>query len=366
MLRIAAESGPALALRRVQRQTGGADTYEHPLQESFLRSITKYQTSIDTEVQSRALDEPDLATALAMATGAPQGGRSAGFESLGRSAASHMVLVAAAALLGLAAGAGAGYVHPPTYTAQEQIIVGRTAGLAENEIPGLAQAVQALASNYARLISNSEVISDAESTLHSSSLPGGLTATPVPNSSVINVIATSPSEAQAISLANAGGAALVSVITQVTNDGQAQLAPIIANYQREDGLAEKATAEASFYQSELNILVTKVGSDAPTAAVQAKEQSLNNQIAKWQTQADLLRLQADAEQSDYNSALPPLETQDEMVQQVGTAVYSGSNRNSYIEAGGLAGAVGGLVIGMAGAGLIDTRRGRASRAARAR
>jgi hypothetical protein len=340
--------------------------YDPPRQESFLRSIAKYQTGVDTEAQSRALDEPDLATALAMATGAPQGGRSAGFESLGRSAASHVVLVAAAALLGLAAGAGAGYSHPPTYTAQQQIIVGRTAGLAENEIPGLAQAVQDLASNYARLISNSEVISDVDSKLHTPSLPGGLTATPVPNSSVIDVIATAPSRAQAISLANAGGAALVSVITQVTNDGQAQLAPIVASYQREDGLAEKATTEANFYQSELNILVTKIGSSTPTPPQQAQEQSLNNKIAKWQTQADLLRLQADAEQSDYNSALPPLETQDEMVQQVGTPLYSSNNRNSYIEVGGLAGVVGGLVIGMAGAGLIDTRRGRASGAARAR
>jgi capsular polysaccharide biosynthesis protein len=340
--------------------------FDPPRQESFLRSIVKYQTSIDTDPQSRALDEPDLATALAMATGAPHGNRLAGFESLGRSAASHLVLVAAAALLGLAAGAGAGYVHPPTYTAEEQLIVGRTSGLAENEIPGLAVAVDDLASNYARLISNSDVISDTESTLHVSSLPGTLIATPVPSSSVIDVMASAPTKAQALSLANAGGAALVSVVTQVTNDGQAQLAPIIASYQHEDSVVEKATAEANVYQSELNIVVTKVGVNAPSAAERSQEQSLTAQISKWQTAADLARLQANAEMNNYNSAVPPLQTQQEMVQAVGAAVYSSSNKTSFIEAGGLAGLVGGLIVGIAGAALIDTRRGRASGAARAR
>ncbi len=331
-----------------------------------MRSISKYQSSVETEAQARALDEPDLATALAMATGAPRANRPAGFQSLGRSAMTHSVLVAAAAILGLAAGAGAGYKHPPSYSAQVQLIVGRTSELAENQIPGLAQAVQGLASNYARLITSSNVASDIESTLHSTSLPGSLTASPVPESSVINVIASSPTQAQALSLANAGATALVKVVTQLTNDGPAQLRPLVASYQQADSLAEKATAEANFYQSQLAVLVSKYSNTTPSAAVQAQEQSLNAKIAQWQTQSDLERLQANAYMNQYNSALPPLDTQQEMVQQVGSAVYSGSNRTSYTEAGGLGGAVGGLVIGLAGAALIDTRRGRASGAARAR
>jgi capsular polysaccharide biosynthesis protein len=331
-----------------------------------LRSIAKFQTSLDSDAQSRALDEPDLATALALATGASRRNAMGSFESLGRSAVAHRVLVAAAALLGLAAGAGAGYVHPPTYTAEAQLIVGRTSGLAENEIPGLAAAVDDLASNYARLVSSSDVISDAESTLHLSSLPGSLTATPVPNSSVIEVIGAAPSEAQALSLANAGAAALVHVVTQVTNDGTAQLAPIIANYQSEDSLVEKATAEAGFYQSELNLLVDKLGSNPTGAVAKSQEQALNAQIAKWQTTADLARLQANAEIGQYDAAVPPLQTQQEMVQAVGTAVYSSSNKTSFIEGGGLAGLVGGLIVGIAGAALIDTRRGRTTMSARTR
>jgi hypothetical protein len=110
--------------------------------------------------------------------------------------------------------------------------------------------------------------------------------------------------------------------------------------------------------------VGKVGNNAPTAAQQAKEQALNAKIAQWETDADLSRLQANAYIDQYNSALPPLQEQQEMVQQVGTAVYNGSNRKAYIEAGGLAGLVGGLVVGLAGAALIDTRRARRSGTAR--
>lgn len=336
-----------------------------------MRSIAKYQTS--TEAEPRTLDEPDLATALAMASGFPTANRPVGFQSLGRSAMTHSVLVAAAAILGLAAGAGAGYEHPPSYSAQAELIVGRTSSLAEDQIPGLAQAVQGLASNYARLINTSSVVSATESTLHSTSLPGSLTASlpgsltasPVPESSVIDVIANSPTQAQALSLANASATALVTVVTQLTNDTQDQLGPLVASYQRADSLAEKAVAEANLYQSQLDNLVSKYSTTSSGAAVQAQEQSLNAKIAQWQTQADLERLQANAYMNQYNSALPPLQAQEEMVQQVGSAVYTGSNRESYTEAGGLGGAVAGLVIGLAGAALIDTRRGRASGAARA-
>lgn len=331
-----------------------------------MRSTVKYQTSTGRETQPRALDEPDLATALAIATGTPHTSRLAGFESLGRSALSHSVLIVAAAVLGLAAGAGAGYEHAPTYTAEVQLIVGRTSELPENQIPGLAVGVENLASNYARLITNSTVVSDTESTLHSSSLPGTLAASPVPDSSIIDVLASSPTEAQALALANAGGAALVTVVTQATNDTQAELEPLIRAYQQADSAAEKATAEANFYQTRLDNLVGKIGNDAATPAEQAQEQTLNSQIAQWDTQADLARLQADAAMNQYNSALPPLQEQQEMVQQVGKAVYTGSNRAAFTEAGALVGVVGGLVIGMAGAALIDTRRGRQRGTARSR
>jgi hypothetical protein len=260
--------------------------------------------------------------------------------------------------IGLVAGAVAGYEHPVTYTAQAKLFVGRTSGLAEDEVPGLGVAVQGLAADYARLITATNVVSATEATLHTSTLPGSLSASPVPESSVINVTASASNEAVAISLANAGAAALTKVVTQVTDDTQAQLQPILQNYNKADSAAEQAAATASLLQTELNGYVDKLGNQSPTPAEQAFEQSLIAQIAQAQTQADTARMQASAYMNQYQAAVPPLQAQQEMVQEVGQAAYTGSNRTSYTEAAGLGGAVAGLVIGLAGASFIDSRRGR--------
>ncbi len=118
-------------------------------------------------------------------------------------------------------------------------------------------------------------------------------------------------------------------------------------------------------QGQLNALLARIGTGASSAAEQAREQALDAQIAVVQTQADIAKFQADTYQNEYTSALPPLTIQEAIVQKVGNATYSGSNFDAYMEAGALAGAVGGLVIGLAGAAMLDARRGRRSLTARA-
>jgi hypothetical protein len=298
---------------------------------------------------------------------APQGWRRTkppGFESIGRSALSHALLVAGVTAFGVAAGAVVGYAHPPSYNAQAQLFVGRTSGLAEDEVPGLAVAVQGLAADYARLITASNVIAGTEANLHSSSLPGTLIATPIPQSSVIDVIASGANKATAVSLANAAAKALVTVVTKVTNDSQAVVAPMLAAYEQADAVYEQATAQSSALQTQLDRLLGEIGFSTATPEQAAAEQSLNSQIASWDTKADTAKIQAEADQNDYDAAVPPLQTQQEMVQEVGSATYTGSNRKPYIEGGALAGAVGGLLIGLAGATMIDTRKGRRDLAVR--
>ncbi len=281
-----------------------------------------------------------------------------GYQSIGRSALAHPVIVVLLAVLGLVLGAGIGYEHPPTYNADAQLVVGRTSGLAEQQVPGLAAAVQGLASDYARLVTNSSVIDQTESLMHSNSLGGTLNASPVPNSSVIDVTGSASSQAQALRLANAGATALTNVVIQATNDTQAELNPIISNYKTADAAYEAAQSEVNLYQAQLNSLVGALGSRAPGPSAAAREQALNHRISTWQTRADIAKAKANVYLNQYNAAVPPLAIQQEMVQKVGSATSSGSNRKSYTEAGGLAGAVGGLVLGLALASLIDTRRGR--------
>jgi capsular polysaccharide biosynthesis protein len=281
-----------------------------------------------------------------------------GYESIGRSAMRHPVLVGIVAVVGLLTGVVAGYEHPPTYTSDAQLIVGRTASLSIETIPGLDVAVQSLASDYARLITSTNVISDAEGYLHSSQLPGTLSASPIPESSIIDVRATASSKALALDLANAGARALTNVVTQITNDTQAELAPILASYQKADATAEAATVQAGDLQDQLDDLIADVGKDPPTYAQTAEEDLLSRETATELTKADTAKLGAQNYLSEYDNAVPPYQTQEEMVQRVGQATYSGSNQVSTLEAAGLGGAVGGLVIGLALAVWSDSRKAR--------
>jgi capsular polysaccharide biosynthesis protein len=281
-----------------------------------------------------------------------------GFQSIGRSTLRHPVIIAVVTLLGLLAGALVGYKHPVTYTADARLIVGRTSGLAENEVPGLAQAVQGLASDYARLMTTSNVTTTVLTDLHATSLPGTLSASPIAESSIIDVQASSPTVNQALQLANAGAAALTTVVLQSTNDDKAQLNSLLAQYRNADSVFEAAQARASFLNSELGVVVGHLGGAPPSPPVRVEENTLNHQIAQADTQADIARMQAAAYMNQYDAAVPPLQAQEEMIQQVGQAVYSGDNRKSYTEAGALAGAVGGFVIALALVALLDNRRSR--------
>jgi len=259
----------------------------------------------------------------------------------------HPALVGIVAVAGLLIGAGAGYAHPPAHTADAQLIVGRTASLSIETIPGLDVAVQSLASDYARLITSTSVISAAEGYLHDSQLPGTLSASPIPASSIIDVRATASSEALALDLANAGAEALTSVVTQITNDSQAQLAPILANYQKADATAEAATVQAGILQDRLDNLIADIGKASPTAAQTAEEDLLSGETAIQLTKADTAKLRAQNYLSEYNNAVPPYQTQEQMVEPVGQATYGGTDQTSTAEAAALGGAVGGLVIGLA-------------------
>jgi capsular polysaccharide biosynthesis protein len=291
-----------------------------------------------------------------------QNGRDAGYrdgyESIGRSALRHPVLVCLAAAAGLLIGTAVGYKHPATYTADAQLIVGRVSSLAEDQIPGLAVAEQQLATDYARLMTSSNVLSAAAANLGAQSLPGTLSASPIAQSSIIDVQATASSAAEALELANAGAKALQSDVVQVTNDSQAQLAPIVAAFRKADNAAQAASAQVNLLQHQLNSFLGELGNHTVTPAVKRYENYLNAQISAAQTRADVDKLEAGNYSNEYYAAVPPLQAQEEMVQRLGFAEYSGSDRKSYTEAAGFLGAVGGVVVGLAAAAWLESRRGR--------
>lgn len=282
-----------------------------------------------------------------------------GYESIGRSAMRHPVLVALITVLGLVAGSAIGFMHPVTYSADAQLLVGKANAVDVSLEPALAAGVVSLASDYARLATTSSVKDQTAALLHTAKIPGTLSATPIAQSANIQVEGQASTAAEAVAIANAGAAALVKVINAATNASTAQLDDTLKAYKAAEHEAQVDTADANLLQSELNQLTGSIGNNAPTPAQVQAEDHLNAEIASYQTAAGAANLKAQGYSSQYQQDLPPLTAQEQQVQQIGGASSSGSDQRSFLEAAGLAGFVGGLVIGLALAAFVDMRRLRA-------
>jgi uncharacterized protein involved in exopolysaccharide biosynthesis len=127
----------------------------------------------------------------------------------------HKTVALAILVVVLAAAIVAGVLRPVTYTAQTRLNVGQGT-ITSQSIPGYATGVQSLASSYSRAIVARSVTEPLgqQLGLPTHVVERRLTASPIPESSVIVVQATGPSEAKAVDLANRGGAQLISYVTQ--------------------------------------------------------------------------------------------------------------------------------------------------------
>ena len=121
------------------------------------------------------------------------------------------------------------------------------------------------------------------------SLPGTLTASPIAQSSIIDVQATASSETEALKLANAGAAALETIVTQVTNDNQSQVAPIVNAFQKADSAYEQATAQYNLLQHQLNTFSASSATTRSPPSDKKYENYLNSQIAAALTKADTVQ-----------------------------------------------------------------------------
>src|SRR5450755_780431 len=138
-----------------------------------------------------------------------------------RAAVRYWPMALALASIGLVAGVGAGATKPPVYTAETRLAIGAQ-GLSSYAIPGFALAAQELAADYARYVSLAQDASALKLALGTrASEIVGLSASPVPNSSVISIEAQSADSALAMKASNAVGAALIAATNVSTSDQSA-------------------------------------------------------------------------------------------------------------------------------------------------
>lgn len=278
---------------------------------------------------------PKFATGNSHGASSPTPRSSPVASAIGR----HKLLVLVCALVVAAVGAAGGYARKASYTAAATLQVGKV----NPNSPGFYGFVQSagdLATAFSRAVDARPVLETVHHRLGLSqaAAAGRLAAEPIPNSPVFRVIATGPSERDAIALANTASTALIAYEAKA-NTYSPESQRLLASYRYASLLLTRAQQRVT----------TTTASEArlPTTAGREK-------VEAAQANRSAAALQAQALASAYQQTAQSTTTRD-LISLLAGAVSATSDHKSKIELLGFIGLLGGLVIGCAMAVLVDLR-----------
>jgi capsular polysaccharide biosynthesis protein len=173
----------------------------------------------------------------------------------------------------------------PTYTAQARVAIGSFSP-SQDAAPGAAYAGTQFASAYSRAITAHDVVAPVakETGLQPSQVASRLTATPIPDSPLLQISGTGPSQDAAVRLTNAATDALLTYVrrSDVTGD---QAKTLLQRYHAAQADADRAASQVSIR--------------ARSANRSPNSQSVRNALTKSRTRADTLDLRARALRAAY-------------------------------------------------------------------
>jgi subunit length determinant Wzz-like protein len=285
-----------------------------------------------------------------LATGAPRDSPAATGERpaarAGRPAqaiGARWPLVLLCALLLAGAGVALGLARKPTYTTSAQINVGRLDVTAQS-MPGFAQASQNLTVAYSELVKTDPVVDHAARRLGlaPAALRGRLSSHAIDKSSIFYVQATGPSAASAQHAANVTAAATVRYLER-NQDTSGERTDLLRQYRHISARLVK-----------LQRSLGKVGGALHQGGASDAEKAAFAKLTVDRQQAELEArgIAATYQQKNFGTA------HTSGLQIVRPAVSASSDRVKYAEALGVAGLVGGSVIGAGLALLLHRRRRR--------
>jgi hypothetical protein len=173
----------------------------------------------------------------------------------------------------------------------------------------------------------------------------------VAQSPVIDVYGYSPSQADALALANAASAALIDTINSVNQQTSAANQAKLSEYQAQAVVLEQD-------QQNLNQLQAKVAATGgPTRS------PLEPQLVQASAAVDTDRFKLNTLGNQYGAAFDPNMAIQGAVSPLGGAAAQGGNHTTHIEIGGIAGLVAGVLVGLAIAAFMDVRADRRFRRA---
>ncbi len=267
----------------------------------------------------------------------PDAPETTAYVSIGTSVIFHLRLIVIVAGVGLLLGGLFGAVRSPIYSAEARLLVGQSANAnSVGPATGLEPAEEALAADYSRLVTSSDVP-------RSASKDGGtVSASPIPNSTIIQINATSSSSSSAVAVATYAARALVRDVNKIDVGNKATLNALLSQYQS----TQEAIAQ---YNREVTNLQAQIATGGPNVATE------NVELSQLQAKIDVAQLEANSEEAQYQATYSPVVTEESVVQVTGATVYVGNDRLTYLEIGLVAGFFGGALLGTAIAALDDMK-----------
>jgi capsular polysaccharide biosynthesis protein len=246
----------------------------------------------------------------------------------------HIVLVPVVIFVAVAAVAASR--RTPHYSAEARLMVGRLNISSPGAITGFTQAAQDLASAYPLVINADGVIDPLASRFHTSpaDIRKRLSATQVPSSPIIRVMATGSSAQGAQNLANAASASLVAYLTKFNMDDPDATRLLAAVNAAEVAYQKAQAAYAGHPRPALTPADQRLAAAVDTALLQVKSLS-----------------------TDYSLTLET-EAVTSLLQPLVSASSATSDRTSVLEIALFAALVGGTVVGLALATIRANRTAR--------
>jgi capsular polysaccharide biosynthesis protein len=202
-----------------------------------------------------------------------------------RSALRHPLLAIAPVVILVIAAFAVAQSRSPSYTAQARVAIGSFSP-SQDAAPGAAYAGTQFASAYSRAITAHDVVAPVakETGLRVDEVAGRLTATPIPDSPLLQISGTGPSQDAAIKLTNAATDALLTYVrrSDVTGD---QAKNLLERYHAAQSEADRAASQVSLRQR--------------TANRSPNSQSARHALTTSRTRADTLDLRARALRAAY-------------------------------------------------------------------
>jgi len=244
----------------------------------------------------------------------------------------HWPIVVVVTVLFTGVGAFVARLQNPVYTAEARLAVGRIDVSAPGAIATFATATTSLASQYSRAIDARGVTSRAArgTGLTTAQVAARVSATPVPQSPVIRVMAVGTTQNQAVLLANKAGYGLVGYTTALNRSNP--------DSDRLLRLFRTNSTEVVRLQTRVNTLTRRqINTPSTRTRFLLNEERVNLQVAQ---------LQLTAARTAYNSATSS-QASTQLVQMLTPAAFASSNRSSRLQFYGFIGFAAGLAAGLA-------------------